>query len=237
MAVIKFPYLLIVFILLFSFSCTSHKKEELSLDYIIRPARIQSDHPPLLVLLHGRGANEMDMYEVAKLIDERYTVLCPRGIDTLAKDSYSWFPLLKQDGLYLSDELALKEIADRIYDLIDELQPNFSYNQNNIIIGGFSQGAMLATELFYQGRFYGHIGASGAIINPPIDKKKLSGPKHSLIIHSINDELVPFENANKLEQLMLKNSVSVQLFTQRIGHSIDRESIDVINNWLKSISN
>jgi len=52
---------------------------------IRRPAAISSQHsPPLLVLLHGKGANEEDLFGLARHADPRFMVASLRAPHEMA---------------------------------------------------------------------------------------------------------------------------------------------------------
>ena len=233
----KLPILCLSLLFVVFSSCDSHKEDEFQLDYIVRPARAAKAKSPLLILLHGRGSNEMDMYGVAKLIDERFTVLCPRGIDSIGLEAYSWFPLEKREAAYFADTLALKEVSLRIEGLVNELKGNFKYDDQQIIVAGFSQGAMLASKIYAQDYILGLKGLvsiGGANLNKSTDRTVRSSKSRALLIHSKNDAIVPYANTTDLRKYLENKDVDVELFTQEIGHSLDRSSIEAINRWLKA---
>ena len=50
-------------------------------------------NPPLLVLLHGYGANEHDLIGLAPMLDQRLLTLSPRAPLVLAPFAFAWFEI------------------------------------------------------------------------------------------------------------------------------------------------
>ena len=55
--------------------------------------------PPLLVLLHGFGANEKDLLPMAARLDPRFAVASPRAPFEVRTGSYSWMNGNGEDAL------------------------------------------------------------------------------------------------------------------------------------------
>lgn len=50
-----------------------------SLNYLVRAPKIKSDNPPLLLLLHGVGGNEQNIFSFAKVLPDEFLVVSARG--------------------------------------------------------------------------------------------------------------------------------------------------------------
>jgi len=55
-----------------------------SLHHLVRQPDIPSDKPPLLILLHGVGSHEYDLFSLAQYVDKRFLVLSARA------PQYAW---------------------------------------------------------------------------------------------------------------------------------------------------
>src|SRR5258708_37819393 len=75
----------------------------LPLTYLERPPRPPADAPvPLLILLHGVGSNESDLFRLAPALDGRFRVLSVRGPLVRAEGSYAWFiPAFTANGIQI----------------------------------------------------------------------------------------------------------------------------------------
>ena len=62
---------------------------KLSLTHLVRgPGRGGQTAPPLLLLLHGVGSNEEDLFGLAPYLDERFLVVSARAPVTLGYGGY-----------------------------------------------------------------------------------------------------------------------------------------------------
>ena len=66
----------------------------LSLEYLIREPKIKKDSNPLLLLLHGYGSNEADLFSFASELPEDYYVISARAPYDLQYGSYAWLSLI-----------------------------------------------------------------------------------------------------------------------------------------------
>src|SRR2546423_12371623 len=63
----------------------------LPLIHLVRQPIIEAVTPPLLLLLHGVGSNEHDLYELAPFLDKRFLIISVRAPNTQGPGSYAWF--------------------------------------------------------------------------------------------------------------------------------------------------
>src|SRR6266436_5075172 len=62
-----------------------------SLVHLLRQPLVETSTPPLLLLLHGVGSNEHDLFALAPFLDERFLIISVRAPNTQAPGSYAWF--------------------------------------------------------------------------------------------------------------------------------------------------
>ena len=55
------------------------------------PLHKDSETPPLLLLLHGVGSNEEDLFELGQYVDPRFFIVSARGPITLMPGAYAWY--------------------------------------------------------------------------------------------------------------------------------------------------
>ena len=64
---------------------------KLLLEYIVREPAVSQAKPPLLVLLHGVGGNETNLFKYATMFPLEYVVVAPRAPFIKTVGSYAWF--------------------------------------------------------------------------------------------------------------------------------------------------
>ena len=116
----------------------------MSLTYRTRPAAGEPEGT--LVLFHGRGADEHDLFPVLDLLDpeQRLLGVTPRGPLSLPPGGAHWYAL---GGLGTPDPatfLPTYELASR---WLDDLAAETGIPPEKTILGGFSQGAVMTYSL------------------------------------------------------------------------------------------
>lgn len=122
------------------------------------------DAEKAIILLHGRGASAADIIRLGdtltKQSTERIAFLAPQATNN------TWYPV---SGFAPLENLSpwLESALTVIDDVIDSAL-NAGVNGRKIILGGFSQGAMLSLEYASRGRrdIGGVIAFSGSVIGP-----------------------------------------------------------------------
>ena len=114
---------------------------------------------PLLVLLHGYGANEQDLLSLADMLPGEFVVASLRA-PLPAGPGFMWFPLT--DTIDYSLE-AVKKAAAYVQDWIDSVKADHP----SVTLLGFSMGMAMATTLLrYRPADYAAVvGLSGFVVN------------------------------------------------------------------------
>lgn len=121
-----------------------------------------ADAEKAIILLHGRGARAMDIVRLAdRLAPTNVTAfMAPQAINN------TWYPV---SGFLPQEQLApwLESALTVIDSLVDQATAA-GIPANKIVLGGFSQGAMLSLEYVSRGRrtIGGVVAFSGTLIGP-----------------------------------------------------------------------
>src|SRR6478735_6989541 len=117
----------------------------LSLEYKIREPKVILDKNPLLLLLHGYGSNEADLFSFASELQNEYYIISARAPYDLMYGSYAWYAInFDADENKFSDIGQAKISRDIIAGFIDELNSNYAIDSHNVTLIGFSQGSILS---------------------------------------------------------------------------------------------
>lgn len=213
---------------------------KLSLTHLVRePAsRDASVPPPLLLLLHGIGSNEADLFGLAPYLDARFQVVSARAPLVMGPGSYGWFNIeLTSQGMVADIEQA-KESLRMLPGFIDELIETYHLDEQCVYLMGFSQGAMmtLAHAINHPGKIGGAVVMSGRypshVLEEEPDKAALQA-KPFLVTHGIYDPVLPIEEGRQVRKNLEALPVKLTYREYPMGHEVSMESLRDVSAWLK----
>lgn len=211
---------------------------KLSLEYVIREPKIKLDKNPLLLLLHGYGSNEEDLFSFASELPEEYYIVSARAPYDLTYGSYAWYAInFDADQNKFSDNDQAIISRDIVAGFIDELVSNYPIDANNVTLIGFSQGTILsyAVALSYPEKVQRVVAMSG-YINPEIlEKNYLKNSFSNLQLfasHGTADQVIPVEWGRKAKPFLENLGINVTYKEYPIGHGVSPQNFYDFKNWL-----
>ena len=64
-----------------------------TLHYIVREPKIKQKNPPLLILLHGYGSNEDDLFSFASELPDELLIVSARAPYDMHFGGYAWYAI------------------------------------------------------------------------------------------------------------------------------------------------
>lgn len=212
----------------------------LSLYHLVREPKIKLDKNPLILLLHGYGSNEQDLFSFASELPEEYFVISARAPYDLQYGSYAWYAInFDADENKFSDHEQAKTSRDLIAGFIDELIENYPIDKEDITLIGFSQGTILsyAVGLSYPEKVQRIIALSG-YLNEEIIKDNFQGNDFSnlkmFISHGTVDQVIPVDWAKKAPVILEKLGIKTVYKEYPVGHGVAPQNFFDLKNWLES---
>jgi phospholipase/carboxylesterase len=205
----------------------------MSLEYRTRPPAGEPEG--LLVLFHGRGADEHDLYPVLDLLDpeQRLLGVTPRGPLSLPPGGAHWYALA---GLGTPDPdtfLPTYETASR---WLDDLAAEAGIAPAKTVLGGFSQGSVMTYALGLgkgRPRPAGLIAQSGFIPAAPGFELDLTPPLPPVAIgHGTYDPVIGVEWGRQAKQLLEDAGADVLYREYPLPHTIDPQFVVELREWL-----
>ena len=118
---------------------------ELSLYHIVKQPSTSISKAPLLLLLHGYGSNEEDLFSFAEELPEEYLIISARAPFPMQPYGNAWYAInFDADENKFSDIPQATSSRDLIATFIDEVIENYAVDPAKITLVGFSQGAILS---------------------------------------------------------------------------------------------
>ena len=213
--------------------------EKLSLEYIVRAPKVKSENTSLLILLHGYGSNEEDLFSFASELPEDLLIVSARAPQSLGFGSYSWYTInfTASEGKF-SDIPEAIEARELVATFIDEIQAHYNIAPSKTFLLGFSQGTILSysVALNYPEKVQKIIALSG-YVNAKLLPTNLETKDYSklnfFISHGTVDQVIPVEWAKKapkfLKQLHIKNCYQ----EYPVGHGVAPKNFFDFKNWIE----
>jgi phospholipase/carboxylesterase len=211
---------------------------ELSLVHLVRkPLKSSQLPPPLLLLLHGIGSNEADLFGLAPFLDERFLIVSARAPVTMGAGAYGWFNIEFTEQGMVADIEQAEESLNLLPGFLDELVSHYGVNEKCVYVAGFSQGAMmsLALALNWPERIAGVVAMSGRfpsrVLKSALDEKALEGLPF-MVTHGIYDPVLPIEQGRVVRESLKALPVEVTYREYPMGHEVNQESLRDVTAWL-----
>lgn len=211
----------------------------MTLHHLVREPKNKLDKNPLLLLLHGYGSNEEDLFSFASELPEEYYVVSARAPYELGYGSYAWYAInFDADENKFSDIPQAQKSRDLISNFIDELITNYSIDLNNISLIGFSQGTILsyAVALSYTEKIQRVVAMSGYINTEMATTNFENNNFKNLKIfasHGVVDQVVPVDWARRAAPLLTQLGIEVVYKEYPIGHGVAPQNFYDFKNWLQ----
>ena len=189
-------------------------KKNLSLKHLYAPpARAYEGgrKNPLLVLVHGFGADENDLYSLAGEFPDVFHVVAPRAPIDLAWGGAAWYSLDFTNGEKFTCETEAVAARDILHTFINEAVEAYDADPANVWYLGFSQGAILG---------YG-------IMTP----EDLCGIK-VFATHGQVDPVIPVQWARLVKPFMESKGVDFTYNEYYMGHGIHPSGLSLMRGWI-----
>lgn len=202
---------------------------------------------PAVVLFHGYGADAADLAPLAKEIDSGRPLrwLFPDAPLTMDFGGRAWFPIdveaieeAQRTGVAADFSQTEPEGFEEAARAAGEFIAALGVPWGRLILGGFSQGAMLATDLALSSPQApkGLVILSGNLVKEKTWRQW--APKRAGLpffqSHGIADPILGYQGAKKLERLLAEAGLAGKLLSFEGGHGIPGEVIEALGRFLRA---
>lgn len=210
-----------------------------ALDAIVRGG----DGPSSLVLLHGYGSNAGDWLQFEHKLHVPYNgrLVLPQGSLRGPNGSRGWWwlnieghipPGQRYPDFSTASPGGIKVASSLVRSLLKNVP-------RPIVLGGFSQGAMLSAEIAFQTdqELAALVLLSGTTVNEAAWVERFPGRRRLpiFIAHGRQDGVLPFATMERFQARIKATGLDVTWFPYDGGHDIPDEVISALNAFLAGV--
>jgi phospholipase/carboxylesterase len=213
------------------------KRHNLSLVHNVREPKNQSSAlAPLLLLLHGIGSNEDDLFSLSPYLDRRCLIVSARAPIVMGPASFGWFNIEFTPQGLVADVAEAEQSRLLLLKFIDEIVETYPVDPDCIFLAGFSQGAMmsLSVALSNPKRVKGLVAMSGRL--PAEVMNKITQPEELaempiFVSHGLYDAVIPIELGRECRHNLERLPVALTYREYPMGHEVSNESLRDVVSW------
>lgn len=215
--------------------------ENFTLHHLIRKPKRTVEKAPLLIMLHGYGSNEEDLFAFAEDLPDELFIVSVRAPYPMAPYGNAWYAIHWQgstNGKFSDDDQAVIS-REKIVKFLDEITEAYPVDRDNVTLVGFSQGCILglAVALSYPEKVKNLIALSGYlnqdILKDGYEKNDFSG----LSVygsHGTVDQVIPVAWARRTKPFLDALNIENTFSEFPVGHGVAPQNFRELKQWLEN---
>jgi phospholipase/carboxylesterase len=233
---IIFSFIIILFFATMT-AMTSASDTSLALHYLVREPVVKSTNTPVIILLHGVGSNEQDLFSLANRLPENFFVISARAPVQLGTNSFAWYQVDFSTGKPVFNIEQQENSRIILIKFIDQIKEKYAVS-GKIYLGGFSQGAIMSYSvgLTRPDLVNGIAIMSGRLLG---EIKPLIAPKDKLqalkifVSHGTNDPVLNIQYARSSVAFLKTLGINPTYKEYPEAHTISNDMLIDLVKWLK----
>ena len=203
---------------------------------VLRPGNNPGSHAIPLIMLHGYGSNESDLFSLQNHLPAGYYPMALRGYLPVPYGGFAWYPLyVTPSGEMQVNENEMVEAARNLLNDLDEIRLNYGFEKPFALLG-FSQGSILSYLLMSMApeKFQKIVAFSGYIHEPVMHDLQAADAEHLRVFasHGIYDDIIPVELARKIPDWLNRYGIKHIYKEYPAGHYLIPENIEDAMDFL-----
>lgn len=185
-----------------------------------------------LLLLHGTGGTEQDLLPVAGIIDDTASALGVRG--NITENGMPRFFQRLAEGVFDEEDLIFQ--TKELYHFLDDASKEHSFERDNVVAVGYSNGANIAASLLYH---YQHAVKAAILFHPMVPRRGIQLPDLTGISVFIGagrqDPICRPEETEELAAQLKEAGADVEVHWGNNGHQLTKEEVSQAARWYKQL--
>lgn len=212
----------------------------MELHYLVREPQHITAETPLLVLLHGYGSNEEDLFSFVPNLPEDWLVVSFRAPKSTPYGGFSWFDINLMDSQNFIDISQAKEAVNLVAKEIERIKEHYGVT-GRVHLCGFSQGGILSYALaLNKPILFQKVACLSTYPEEQLLKqkpaKKEIEPLRFFISHGTDDAVVPLDWGRKAADLLYELGGYFTFREYMSGHNINQKNYIDLMDFMRSES-
>ena len=212
---------------------------DLALKYLAQLPADKQPHAPVIILLHGYGSDEKDLFELRNFFPKNYIVIAARAPYKLTNGGYQWYEMTDLKGVHDGNPAQLAASRKVIEKFIQQVVKKYDADPKSVYLSGFSQGAIMSYQVGLTApAMLRGIGVLSGTIYPslkPLIKKTAALKQLKIFIsHGNVDERISFADGKAASDYITHLGLTPEFHRYAgMGHTISKDVLFDLTAWLK----
>ncbi len=202
----------------------------MDLQYTVREPENITPKTPLLILLHGYGSNEQDLFSFAPTLPADWLIVSFRAPFNSDYEGYSWYDIDLMDVDNRINVAQAQESQEAVLENILKITNQYGLTDNQTHLCGFSQGGILSyslalnhPDLFTKVACLSCYAEDKLLTNRVKDKKKIEKLRF-FISHGTDDAIIPLDWGRKAADMLYEMGAFFSFREYMSGHGVNQKN-------------
>ena len=198
--------------------------------------------PWLLVLMHGVGSNEADLFGLAPQVPPHCHVLSLRAPYVLGPNAFAWFQFgVRPDGQRVIDTAQEQVSRNLVAQTLVAAARQLGVPSERVVVGGFSQGGIMALTLLLtqpalqRAVLVMHSRTLPEALDDAAPAHTLQG-KAAWVSHGLQDNVIPLASAHATREHLAALPVALSYHEYPGAHEIRPAEWQAAMAWLQALT-
>jgi phospholipase/carboxylesterase len=202
---------------------------------VLFPEHPVTENHPAVLFLHGRGADEEDLLDIAPMLDERFLIISARAPYAFSGGGYTWYDT---DAIGSPHRDMFEESYQKLSIFLDDVSKGYPVRTDRIVLFGFSMGTVLsyALALTHPDMIRAVAANSGYLpegTTLPYRWEDL-GQTDFFITHGVSDPVIPVALARRARDLMMRSTATVIYREYPVLHTLGEQALADVLTWTRT---